>query len=272
MPLSQRQLETLQYGPELNRFKTALEYMRDPNRSPDESPVNYQPRKSAYLSSEFDRPIEERETMFETAKSQQRDIANLASSANAATLEAVRVKEERRLAKLAAESQARGERNEEVLRGIASGSGGGAFNDRAGSGGGYGSDTSGSFSGSTAKRNAVINAAKKWIGTPYLWGGGHGSLPRPGDRVDCSGLVRGAFSAARIKGTDWMNGTTYTQVNKGRRVPVSKLLPGDLVFSSSIGHVAIYLGKGKMIEAQQTGTNVMISNVRSGMFGVHLNY
>ena len=37
--------------------------------------------------------------------------------------------------------------------------------------------------------------------------------------------------------------------------------PGDICWKP--GHVGIYIGGGMMIEAQQTGTNIMISPVRA---------
>lgn len=37
----------------------------------------------------------------------------------------------------------------------------------------------------------MLRKAEKWnkVAPPYLWGGGHGSIAKPGDPVDCSGFV-----------------------------------------------------------------------------------
>jgi cell wall-associated NlpC family hydrolase len=57
---------------------------------------------------------------------------------------------------------------------------------------------------------------------------------------------------------------------------VSQLLPGDLVFWSSdgtvagIGHTAIYIGGGKVLQAPHSGAYVEITplaNVESGYYG-----
>ena len=55
------------------------------------------------------------------------------------------------------------------------------------------------------------------------------------------------------------------QFNAGRKVPVSDLRAGDLVFyqrpGGPIHHVAMYIGGGQMVEAPYTGANVRISSI-----------
>lgn len=140
-------------------------------------------------------------------------------------------------------------------------------------------------SGATGKRGDVISAAQRLLGTPYSWGGGHGGKPGPSYGiqqganiygVDCSGLVRYAFAKAGIK--KWgKQATSQIQSLYGRRTSIGKLLPGDLVVRGAPGsshHVAIYLGGGKIIEAQQTGTRVHIRSIKgdNSWIGIHLNY
>jgi cell wall-associated NlpC family hydrolase len=50
------------------------------------------------------------------------------------------------------------------------------------------------------------------------------------------------------------------------RVPLWDIQPGDLLFYGYDGdeHVTMYVGHGEMIEAQQTGTRVLIDPVRLG--------
>ena len=59
---------------------------------------------------------------------------------------------------------------------------------------------------------------------------------------------------------------TGTQFNAGRKVPVSDLRAGDLVFykrrGAPIHHVAMYIGGGNMVEAPYTGANVRIVPLR----------
>lgn len=123
-------------------------------------------------------------------------------------------------------------------------------------------------------RGAIVNAAMAVRGTPYSWGGGgSGGASRGIGRgagttgFDCSGLVQYAFSKAGIK----MPRVTYDQVHMGRRAPISSLEPGDLVFTGSVGHVAIYIGGGQIVEAPYTGSHVRVSKVREGMFGVKMS-
>ncbi|KAF9114070.1 hypothetical protein BGX27_000201 [Mortierella sp. AM989] len=139
---------------------------------------------------------------------------------------------------------------------------------------------------------AVIAAARKRLGVPYVWGGGHagspgpsigtcvgytGSIkPCPADRtvgLDCSGLVRDALY--RGVGIDLgRGGNTNTQFadRHSRVVSYADRQPGDIEFfgpRGAIYHVILYIGKnsaGKdmMIEAQKTGTNVHEVPLRTG--------
>ncbi|MFJ2830023.1 NlpC/P60 family protein [Streptomyces sp. NPDC087263] len=132
-------------------------------------------------------------------------------------------------------------------------------------------------------------AADVW----YTWGGGHGSQPGatygqvdPTDPAsehdperlgfDCSGLVRYAY--AQAAGSDILNGVASAQYYTHRAAArftaaegLAPLLPGDLLAwgtSQDLHHIAIYLGAGKMVEAKQSGTKLMVSDVRmTGYFG-----
>jgi cell wall-associated NlpC family hydrolase len=109
----------------------------------------------------------------------------------------------------------------------------------------------------------VVQAAETQIGVPYLWGG-----VTPGVGLDCSGLVLVAYAAAGIS----MPRTTYAQATVGVTEPAGAGVdqPGDLLFfegtdaagsTSALGHVAIYIGNGLMIQAPYTGTVVQIDPV-----------
>ena len=107
-----------------------------------------------------------------------------------------------------------------------------------------------------SRANIAIDAALSYIGTPYVWGG----ASRRG--VDCSGLVMLAYAAAGIFFPHY-SGAMYADTV---RVPLWDLRPGDLLFYGYDGdqHVAMYLGHGKMIEAEETGTRVHVTPVRLG--------
>lgn len=80
---------------------------------------------------------------------------------------------------------------------------------------------------------------------PYLWGGtGPCSVG-----FDCSGLVQQAWAAAGVS----IPRTTYAQYDALPHVSKADLVPGDLVFFDGVGHVAMYVGNGWIIDAPQTG-------------------
>lgn len=122
-------------------------------------------------------------------------------------------------------------------------------------------------------RQAGLQAAYGLLGTHYSYGGGHAgksgpSQGRTGYGVDCSGLVRVYLEAAGYKVGPM---TAAQQMRLGAQVPIGQLEPGDLVAARDGGHIAIYIGNGKMLEAQKTGTDVMVSPVRGNMVGIKLS-
>lgn len=116
--------------------------------------------------------------------------------------------------------------------------------------------------GSTAEgqlRSNVVAEAKKYVGTPYVWGG---SSPSSG--FDCSGLMQWSYK---------QNGMSIprTSAQQYSGAPIrftdsSKLKPGDLMFfcsssSSNVSHVGMYVGNGEMVHAPETGQNVKVVKV-----------
>lgn len=107
-----------------------------------------------------------------------------------------------------------------------------------------------------SKANIAIRAALSMVGVPYVWGG----ASRSG--VDCSGLVMLAYAAAGIQLSHY-SGSQYQET---MRVPLYDIQPGDILFYGPGGdeHEAMYLGQGKMVEAEMTGTLVHVVPVRLG--------
>jgi len=107
-----------------------------------------------------------------------------------------------------------------------------------------------------SKANIAIAAALRLQGVPYVWGGAsrHG--------VDCSGLIMLAYDAAHI----YLSHYSGSQWNETIPVPLYAMRPGDLLFYGWHGdeHVAMYVGRGRMIEAEMTGTRVHVVPVRFG--------
>ncbi|MCW2972577.1 MAG: hypothetical protein JWN72_850 [Thermoleophilia bacterium] len=108
-----------------------------------------------------------------------------------------------------------------------------------------------------AQRISAANLASRKAGSPYQWGA---VGPR---RFDCSGLVVFAYKAIRHP----LAARTSQQFARlGMRVPRSRLLKGDLVFTwaSGYGHMGIYLGKNRYVHAPGTGRRVVVATLPSG--------
>lgn len=112
----------------------------------------------------------------------------------------------------------------------------------------------------------VVADAEKYLNTPYVWGG---TSPQG---FDCSGLVQYVYKQVGIQ----LSRTTYDQYKQGKAVSKQNLEAGDLVFFKgsdgswdSPGHVGIYAGDEKYIQAPKTGDVVKISdlNARSDYVG-----
>ncbi|PPJ25565.1 NlpC/P60 family protein [Nocardia nova] len=118
----------------------------------------------------------------------------------------------------------------------------------------------------------IIAAAMKYLGVPYVWGGGGIDGPTSGG-FDCSGLTSFAVHAA-TGGAVTLPRTSQNQWRVGTEVPLSEAAPGDLLFGNwgpdGPGHVAIYLGEGRMVQAPTTGDVVRISPIMTGMRARHL--
>ncbi len=107
-------------------------------------------------------------------------------------------------------------------------------------------------------RVGIVQTAEQFLGLHYLWGG----LSRWG--YDCSGLTWAAYRAHGIT----IPRDADAQFAAGRPVSLRQMLPGDLLFYEHpvVGHVAMYIGGGKMIEAPNSRSEVRIVPVRTSDF------
>ena len=95
--------------------------------------------------------------------------------------------------------------------------------------------------------------AFRYLGVPYRWGG---ASPRSG--FDCSGLVQYVYGRLGFRLPHY----TVSQFRFGRRVLRSRLKAGDLLFFSGLGHVGLYVGKGRFIDAPHSGAVVRVNPLR----------
>jgi cell wall-associated NlpC family hydrolase len=98
---------------------------------------------------------------------------------------------------------------------------------------------------------SVVRYAYGALGKPYIWGaaGPNG--------YDCSGLTMAAWRTAGVS----LPHNAAMQWQVVRRISRASLSPGDLVFYAGLGHVAIYVGGGKVIHAPTFGEVVHIASV-----------
>lgn len=113
-------------------------------------------------------------------------------------------------------------------------------------------ETSAPVVSTVSKAQAVMDEAKKYIGTPYVWGG---TSPAG---FDCSGFINYVFSKVGISVP-----RTVATLWAGIK-PVGTPNPGDLVFFDITGsgpsHAGIFLGNNKFIHAGSS-TGVTISDL-----------
>ena len=107
----------------------------------------------------------------------------------------------------------------------------------------------------------AAKAALRAVGVPYRWGG---SSPAGG--FDCSGLVYWAYGRLGIS----VPHSSYALYGLGRNVPRSRLKPGDVLFFSGLGHVGLYIGRGRMVHAPQSGRTVEIVPLGRSHYGSRL--
>ena len=110
----------------------------------------------------------------------------------------------------------------------------------------------------SSKRQGIIEYAQRFVGGKYVFGGT--SLTKG---IDCSAFVQQIYAKFGIS----LPRTSKPQSKCGRSVSWSQIQPGDLIFYgrsgvSGVGHVAIYIGNGKIVHAASERLGITISNAR----------
>ena len=108
------------------------------------------------------------------------------------------------------------------------------------------------FSSQKTNQDMILDQARKWMGRPYLWGG---TSPRA---MDCSGYTKMIYHQFGYS----LPRDASQQVRLGDTVSTDAdlpgVLPGDFLFfgnkgqdgaNDKITHVALYLGKGRIIHS-----------------------
>jgi len=110
---------------------------------------------------------------------------------------------------------------------------------------------------------AIVATARKYMGTPYVWGG---ETP---DGWDCSGFTRYVMNENGIS----IPRTADDQYAVGTPVNRSDLQVGDLVFFSTYkpgaSHVGFYLGNNQFIHASSVKKQVTISSLDDSFYDSH---
>ena len=113
-----------------------------------------------------------------------------------------------------------------------------------------------SSEGASSTGSSLVQYALQFVGNRYVWGGT--SLT---NGVDCSGFTMAVYAQFGYS----LPHSSGAQAGCGRSVSFSNLQPGDLIFyrnGGSIGHVAMYIGGGRVVHASNKKDGIKISNYR----------
>ncbi|WP_209812497.1 C40 family peptidase [Ammoniphilus resinae] len=113
----------------------------------------------------------------------------------------------------------------------------------------------------------IIKTGTKYLHTPYKYG----ATRLQDENFDCSSFTQFVF---------WKHGyqigyNTSEQVMKGKYIPFKQIKKGDLLFFATprrmnsngldkVGHVAIYMGNGRILHTFRKGIGVTISRIQKG--------
>ena len=89
-----------------------------------------------------------------------------------------------------------------------------------------------------AFRNALVEQAKRYLGTEYRWGG------KSGRGIDCSGLVSSAYMQC---GVLIYRDARLVEGWPMHEIPKEQVRRGDALYFP--GHIALYLGEGRYIHS-----------------------
>ncbi len=118
-------------------------------------------------------------------------------------------------------------------------------------------------SSSMMYRRKITDYAQKYVGTSYKYAG-----TAPSTGFDCSGFTSYVLKEFKIKASS----ASSVQAKEGRKKPLDKLLPGDLVFfgdETRIQHVAMVVKNSKdgiVCVHSTTSRGVIVENVTTSTY------
>lgn len=105
------------------------------------------------------------------------------------------------------------------------------------------------LSGDTyTKGQTVAQFAQRFVGNRYVYGGTNLNYG-----ADCSGFIGAIYRSFGYR----LPRTSYDLRRAGRRVAYSQKQPGDIICYN--GHVAMYIGNGRIVHASNRKTGIKIS-------------
>ncbi|MFB8138159.1 C40 family peptidase [Streptomyces parvus] len=189
---------------------------------------------------------------LETRASEDAAAEKAAKTAKKAHAEAVRKAEAKKKAEAAAKAKAEAEAKERAERASRTAerttlSASSGSSDSGSSASASAPSSSSNVSGSAA---SIVAFAKAQVGDAYVSGG---TGP---NAWDCSGLVQAAYRTAGID----LPRVSQSQSTAGTQVSLDNLQPGDILYWGGAGsayHVAIYVGGGEFVGAQNSSTGTV---------------
>ncbi len=206
----------------------------------DERQLEEDKAKLQELKDELDRQLEQKK---KESADFEAEIAKYKKQANAAKKKIQ--EEEKHLKQLKEEEARRQQQNNSSGKGTGTASGSaanGSYKDT-----GYASAIDNAAGSELGKK--IAKYACQFIGNPYVSGGT--SLT---NGADCSGFTYRVYKDFGYN----LPRTSYEQRSAGKSVSYSEAQPGDIICYS--GHVAIYIGGGKIVHASTSKTGIKIGN------------